>query len=143
MLGRANLLMRDSKFWRSCNFIRKHTQKQLNHAIINMGKDMPHGEIRRYILAHELLRDKQDEEAVCEQLLNVVFAGRDTPVVALTAVFFCVVRHPDTWRKIREEVQGFRDEDLTFHRLKSLRYVQSVIKEGSKISKVLMLVLCC
>lgn len=51
------------------------------------------------------------------------------PAVALTSVFFCIARNPQTWNKIREEIKGLEDEDLTLGRLKTLHYVQNVIKE--------------
>lgn len=130
MLGRMDFLMRDRQFWESCDYIHTYTRKHIDRAIQNLKADNPHGGPRRYILAHELVQATNDQSVVCDQLLNVLFAGRDTPAVALTNVFFCIARNPRTWEKLREEVKGLKDDDLTMDRLKSLRYLQYVIKEG-------------
>jgi cytochrome P450 len=136
MLGRMDFLMRDRRFWESCAFIRDYTRKRVERAILNREGNKSHGGQGRYILAHELVQATEDRAVVCDQLLNVVFAGRDTPAVALTSVFFCIARSPETWKKIRDEVGGLKDEELTFDRLKTLRYVQSVIKEGRTYLKI-------
>ncbi|KAL1595191.1 hypothetical protein SLS60_009879 [Paraconiothyrium brasiliense] len=130
ILGKMDFLMLDRRFWDSCGFIREYTRKRIERAIGNLKENEPHAGQKRYILAHELVHATSDREAMCDQLLNMVFAGRDTPAVALTSVFFCIARSPQTWKKIREEVKGLRDEDLTLDRLKTLRYVQNVVKEA-------------
>lgn len=132
MLGKLDFLIRDSQFWDSCVFIREYTLKHIDRAIMYSEGNKSYGGQRRYILAHELVKTTTSRAVLCDQLLNMVFAGRDTPAVALTSVFFCVARSPQTWRKIRDEIKGLKDEELTFDRLKTLRYVQSVIKEGEK-----------
>jgi cytochrome P450 len=85
---------------------------------------------RKCILLHELAKVTEDRDVLRSQLLNVFFAGRDTPAVALTNIFFLLARHPHVWKKCREEVQGLQKDDLSFERLKSLRYIQHVINEG-------------
>jgi cytochrome P450 len=66
----------------------------------------------------------EDPEALCDQLLNVFLAGRDTAAVALSNVFFCVARHPLVWRKTRDETEGLKAGELSFEKLKGLRYTQ-------------------
>jgi cytochrome P450 len=84
----------------------------------------------KYVLVYEMAKESLDREELTSQLLNVFFAGRDTPAVALSSVFFCIARHPEVWKKVRDEIEGLTVADLTFERLKSLRYVQHVINEG-------------
>lgn len=129
MLGKMDFLLRDRKFWNSCAFIREYTEKHIDRAISTVENERSHVGRRNYILAHELVKTTNDRAVVCEQLLNMVFAGRDTPAVALTSTFFCLARSPETWRKIRDEVKDLKDEELTFDNLQGLRYVQNVIKE--------------
>lgn len=83
------------------------------------------------MLVHELAEETTDRSDLTSQLLNVFFAGRDTPAVALTNVFFLLARHSSVWKRCKEEVQGLDKEDLNFEKLKSLRYVQHVINEGN------------
>jgi cytochrome P450 len=90
-------------------------------------------EQKKIILISELAKVTNDRSELCSQLLNVFFAGRDTPAVALTNIFFLLARHPNIWNKCRAEVESLRKEDLTFERLKSLRYIQHVINEGGHL----------
>ncbi|PVH95533.1 cytochrome P450 [Periconia macrospinosa] len=133
MLGKLDFLMRDQRFWESCAFIRQYTHKHIDLALKILREDNPPAGRRKHILAQELVQATDDGAVVCDQLLNMVFAGRDTPAVTLTSIFFCIARSPSSWSKIRDEIKGLQDEDLTFDRLKSLRYVQSVIKEAMRL----------
>jgi cytochrome P450 len=131
-MGRMSFLLRDSRFWKSCTYIREYTRRHVDLALVgqNDGKRATESEKEKYILVHEMAKQSQDREELIGQLLNVFFAGRDTPAVALSNFFFCLARHPKVWKKIRDEIEGLTVEDLTFERLKSLRYVQHTINEG-------------
>lgn len=129
LMGKMSFVLRDHKFWESCKLIRSYTQRHVDRALARREKN-PDEDQRKYILVYEMAKETTDREALCSQLLNVFFAGRDTPAVALSNVFFCLARHPEAWQKIREEVAGVTKEDLTFERLKSFRYVQHSINEG-------------
>lgn len=133
--------------------IRQFTQRHVDWALANRARHDEREDVEReerniagrvktkmekgdekYILVHEMARESQNREELCSQLLNVFFAGRDTPAVALSNIFFCLARHPNVWEKIREEIEELEIEHLTFERLKSLRYVQYVINEGMFVS---------
>ncbi|KAF2189209.1 cytochrome P450 [Zopfia rhizophila CBS 207.26] len=93
LLGKMSFLVLDHELWESSKLIQE------------------------YILVHELVNETGDKDVLCSQLLNVFFAGRDSPAVALTNTFFCLARHP-------------RTQDLTFEKLRCLRYVQHVLNEA-------------
>ncbi|KAF2792105.1 putative cytochrome P450 alkane hydroxylase [Melanomma pulvis-pyrius CBS 109.77] len=149
LMGKMSFLIRDAKFWEACKVIRQFTQDHVDRALSNRVRHneredtekniASHVKTRmekgneKYILVHEMARESQNREELCSQLLNVFFAGRDTPAVALSNIFFCLARHPKAWEKIRKEVEGLKIEDLTFERLKSLRYVQYVINEALRL----------
>ena len=129
VLGKMRfLLLRDRKFWESCKLIKEYTRRHVDRALLRQQEHKD--ENRRCILVHELAKETKDREELTNQLLNVFFAGRDTPAVALTNTIFLLARHPDVWKKCQGEVQGLKREDLTFEKLKSLRYIQHVINEG-------------
>jgi cytochrome P450 len=136
LLGNARFLMRDAKFFQSCKLIQDYTQRHVDRALQRRDsrQDKSEGDNtsseRKVILVYELANETSDRSMLTSQLLNVFFAGRDTPAVALTNIFFLLARHPDVWKKCREEVQGLQKEALTFEKLKSLRYIQHVINEG-------------
>jgi hypothetical protein len=121
-------LVRDRKFEDACTLIKCYTRQHINRALNVQARGEK--ERRKVILVNELAREISDRSELCSQLLNVFFAGRDTPAVALTNIFFLLARHPQVWTKCRAEVEGLQIEDLNFEKLKSLRYIQHVINEG-------------
>lgn len=129
-MGKMSFLLQDSRFWKSCTYIREYTRKHVDLALVGQNDGKKATENEKYILVHEMAKENQDREELTGQLLNVFFAGRDTPAVALSNFFFCLARHPEVWIKVRDEIEGLTVEDLTFERLKSLRYVQHAINEG-------------
>jgi len=139
LMGRMSFLLRDKRFWESCRRIREYTQRYVDAALAEY-KRGENKDVNRYVLVYEMVKQTTDREEICRQLLNVFFAGRDTPAVALSNVFFCLARHPEVWKQIRKEVEGLTKEDLTFEKLKSLRYVQHCINEGipGEIVRVLL-----
>ncbi|KAF2190337.1 cytochrome P450 alkane hydroxylase-like protein [Zopfia rhizophila CBS 207.26] len=138
LLGNMRFLMRDRNFSESCKLIQDYTQKHIDRALQQPQQQKKSEEDsaisqRKCILVYELAKETSDRSLLCNQLLNVFFAGRDTPAVALTNIFFLLARHPEVWKKCRGEIQGLQKEDLTFERLKSLRYIQHVINEAMRL----------
>lgn len=133
-----SFLIRDAKFWESCSLVQEYTRRLVENALARRRKAQEPGENeddlpnRKYVLVYELAKETDDRDVLRSQLLNIFFAGRDTPATALTNMFFALARHSRVWSKIREEVKDLRPEDLTFEKLKSLRYVQHVINEGMR-----------
>ncbi|KAF2033258.1 cytochrome P450 alkane hydroxylase [Setomelanomma holmii] len=137
LLGKMSFLLRDQKFWDSCELVQKFTKKQIDRAVHRETGDIKssgnsEGKIK-YNLVKELSKVIKDEETFSSALLNVFFGGRDTPAVALSNVFFCLARHPGVWQSIRGEVAGYQPEDLTFENLKNMRYLQHAINEGLRL----------
>jgi cytochrome P450 len=127
------LIIRDRKFEEACKLIKDYTQTHIDRALHQQANGNVLEYQRRIILVNELAKETSDRSELCSQLLNVFFAGRDTPAVALTNIFFLLARHPKVWKTCKTEVEGLQKEDLTFERLKSLRYIQYVINEGNNL----------
>ncbi|KAF2750981.1 cytochrome P450 [Sporormia fimetaria CBS 119925] len=133
LLGKMRfILFRDKKFNEACSLIQDYTQKHIDRVLKEPEKPSD-SKRERVILLNELAKETSDRNELCSQLLNVFFAGRDTPAVALTNIFFLLSRHPDVWKKCRDEVQGLQKKDLSFEKLKSLRYIQHVINEAFRL----------
>lgn len=131
MLGKLSYFIRSQNFWENCSLVRAYTKRQIDRA---MHVDTePKQDKKKYHLVKELAHAIHDEEALLGQLLNVFLGGRDTPAVALGNVFFCLARHPSVWRKIREEIGNTSLEELSFEKLKSMRYLQYAINEGLRL----------
>ncbi|KAF2649812.1 cytochrome P450 [Lophiostoma macrostomum CBS 122681] len=134
IFGKLSFLIRDPLFWSSCRFVQDTTRAHIERVMrqIHTSGNQPtdtEGSRSKTTLLRELLEKTQDLDVLCSQLLNVFFAGRDAPAIALTSIFFILSRHPQVWAQIRQEVQGLQPENLFFEKLKSLRYVQHTISE--------------
>lgn len=122
------LVIRDRKFRESCDIIKHYTRRHVDRAL-DWREGQKKDNARKIVLFYELAEETTDRSDLTSQLLNVFFAGRNTPAVALTNMFIGLTRHPNVWKRCKEEVQGLDKEDLSFEKLKSLRCVQHVINE--------------
>jgi cytochrome P450 len=139
LLGKMKFLVsRNRKSSDACALIKDHTQKHIDRVVEQQVEHESTQDQRNVILVNELAKETSDRSDLCSQLLNVFFAGCDTPAVALTNIFFLLARHHQVRKKCRAEVDGLQLEDLTFEQLKSLRYIQNAIKEGKNAGEVLL-----
>ena len=136
-----NFLTRDQQFWRSCAtvraFVTNCVQKnvdQYSRCPSNSGKPVT----SKLVLAQELLATTRDVTDITNQLLNVFLPAHDASAVALTNIFFHLARHPEIYaelsREIRTSTTKGSDNEWTFERLKSCRYLQNVMKETFRLN---------
>lgn len=93
-----------------------------------------------FSMLHELVKDTQDRRFLRDQLLNIFLPARDSSAIGLSDLFSNLARHPKVWRKLRSEVSQI-DQPLTFDLLKSLKYLQCVLKESKSTSRTSVVVL--
>lgn len=93
----------------------------------------------KYDYLDTLRRRCADEVEVREQVLGLLAAGRDTTASLLSWVWYCLVRHPRVFAKLRAVVLaefGARPEDITFSQLKGCRYLQHVMSETLRLHSI-------
>ena len=107
--------------------------RQQAHKDLKKIEDSPStgAERDRYILLHEMAKETQDKEDLRSQILTVFMPGRDSTGYALSNVFHVLARRSDIYQRLRSEVLRDEQQPLTFEYLKSLKYVQWVLSEGS------------
>ena len=87
-----------------------------------------------------LLDQNESKVRVRTELLNVLFAGRETTASFLTDIWFELARHPDVFCRLQGEVEenfSSRNQALTFETLKSLPYLRAILNETLRIHPVL------
>ena len=84
---------------------------------------------RPFSMLHELLKDTKDRKFLRDQLLNVFLPARDSSSIGLSDLFFHLARNPRVWTKLRSEALEI-DQELTFDVLKSMEYLQCVLRES-------------
>jgi cytochrome P450 len=136
-LPKWNILTRDKKFWASCkiarDFVDEYVEKALSHVASH-----PDEKPNRHILAHELARETSDRIDIRNQLLNIFLPAHDASAVSMTNLLFHLARYPNVWAKLRHEALTLAPvtEELSFERLKSLKYLQHVLNETLRLNPV-------
>lgn len=83
-------------------------------------------EEERYIFLRALAEDTQDRVVLRDQMLNILLAGRDTTAGTLGWTIYLLARHPEVYKKLREECL---EAGTAFEDLKGNRYLQHVLNE--------------
>ncbi|KAI9773513.1 MAG: hypothetical protein M1835_006145 [Candelina submexicana] len=96
------------------------------------------GKKQKYSLVGALGNDTNNVEEIRNQALALLIAGRDTTAGTLGWVFLELARHPEVWNKLRRQIlEEFGteedEEEITFAKLKSCRYLQHVINETLRL----------
>lgn len=85
---------------------------------------------RPFIMLRELLKETQNRHFLRNQLTTVFLPMYQAAPFGLGDIFFQLARAPGTWAKLRAEALEMGDTQLTFEVLKSMTYLQCVIKES-------------
>lgn len=90
-----------------------------------------------------ILRSRTDDpNEVREHVLGLLAAGRDTTAALLGWVFYCLIRTPHVFDKLRAVVletfgvDSVGAESITFEKLKACRYLQHVMNETLRLHSI-------
>jgi len=88
-----------------------------------------------YTFLHALASFTRDRVALRDQLVAILLAGRDTTAATLSWLFYELARHPDVWRKLREEILQTVGETgaPTYDNLKNMKYLQHTLSETLRL----------
>lgn len=84
---------------------------------------------RNYVFLTELLKVEENMDTICDQVLAIFLAGRDTTAAALSTLFWTLARDSRVWGKLRQEVMSFESDLPSWEELKNMKYIQWTIKE--------------
>lgn len=100
----------------------------------------------KYDFLNTLRERCTDVEEVREQVLGMLAAGRDTTASLMSWVFYCLVRNPRVFDKLRGIIiEHFGPYDanpdvatrgITFQKLKGCRYLQHVLNETLRLHSI-------
>ncbi|KAG9244241.1 cytochrome P450 [Calycina marina] len=91
--------------------------------------------IDKFILLDALVAETRDSVKLCDQILHILLAGRDTASSMLSGIILLLSRHPEEYQKFRGAiVNAFGTEtkptqELTFSSLKSCKELTHVFHE--------------
>ncbi|KAJ5471616.1 hypothetical protein N7530_008973 [Penicillium desertorum] len=115
-------------------YVERFVQKSIDYRVAaNSGREVDQDIKRltesRYVFSYELSKQTLDKTNITDQILSVMFAGRDTTANLLSIVFFIMARHPDVWSELRKEVLTLDGRKPSFDDLKSMTYLTWVLNE--------------
>ncbi|EUC49786.1 hypothetical protein COCMIDRAFT_32802 [Bipolaris oryzae ATCC 44560] len=97
----------------------------------------------RYDFLESLRACCSDRAEVREQVLGLLAAGRDTTASLTAWVFYCLVRNPRIYAKLRETIletfgpySSTVGQSITFEKLKGCSYLQYVLNETLRLHSV-------
>lgn len=118
---------RDHEFDNAC----KQVHQQFEHYIdIELSKQPDGARKKPSTLVCDALYASQDRIFVRDQLIGFFLPVHSSSVFTLSDVFFLLARAPKVWKTLRNEVVAHGGTPLTFERLKSMTYLQAVIRES-------------
>ncbi|KAJ5205297.1 Cytochrome P450 [Penicillium cf. griseofulvum] len=141
-VGRFAMFYRRKEFLRAVRdtrgYIDRFVQKTIDYRLaVNSGWEVDQDVKRltdsRYIFSHELSKQTLDKTNMTDQILSIIFAGRDTTASLLGIVFFYLARRPDVWDRLRNEIIALDGEKPSFEVLKSMTYLTWVLNETLRL----------
>jgi hypothetical protein len=90
------------------------------------------------VLLHDMAMQIDNKDELRCQIMHVFLAGHESSAITIGNALFQLSRNPQSWAQLRIEVLAEESlntpTSVTFDKLKSLRYLQSIIKESKCLS---------
>ena len=119
------------EFNSACENLRRFADQVIDRNLNRSGSENE----KKYVFLDALARETPDREALRNQIINILAAGRDTTACLLSWAFFLLVRHPTVLEKLRTEIYSHCNSKDRLHRqdLRDLTYLQNVLKETLRL----------
>lgn len=132
-LGRVYKLVFPAKnlaFARAGEELHAHLERLIKRALRERQLDRGERKERRYCLLDELLAATDDLEQVRWEIMSLVAAGRDTTASFLSHLVHNLVRQPEVWARLLDEISVLNGQPPDFEALQRMKYVKHVLNES-------------
>lgn len=105
----------------------------------NAGREGPPDIMTKILLAHEENPEKITRIDLITMCQSNIGAGSDTTAITLSSILYNLLKHPETYRKLQDEIdtaakEGRISDPVTFKEAQEqLPYLQAAIKEGLRV----------
>ncbi|KAG5370272.1 Cytochrome P450 52A5 [Yarrowia sp. C11] len=124
------------KFHSAINTVHAFSNHFVHQALKLSPQELQLKSAEKYTFLYELAQSTRDANAIRDQLINILIAGRDTTAALLSFVFLCLTANPDKMTKLREAVEadfGSTVDTITFESLKRCVYLRYVLNEALRL----------
>ncbi|KAI0413011.1 cytochrome P450 52E2 [Xylaria grammica] len=133
-LGWLTLVRPDPELDEYSRFMRAFVTRFVHDVQGNPETNSHRGDKGKYVFLDELLKSGESDEVICDHLLSIFTAGRDTTTSVLSYLFFELSRRPDIVATIRDEICDLGRDDPTWEDLRNMRYLNWVLKEALRLN---------
>lgn len=135
--GPFSPLLPKGKYFRSIEVINEFVMPFIQAALA-----LPEAELERlsksdkdFTFLHGLMQYTRDPKMLRDQLLTVLFAGRDTTAATLSWAFYQLSNYPDKYRRLRQEILDVvgRKRAPMYDDLKNMIYLRHVLNETLRL----------
>jgi cytochrome P450 len=89
----------------------------------------------KVLQTHEADPEKMTYNDLVTLCISNIGAGSDTTAISLSSIFYHLMRYPECYKKLQDEIdtaakEGRISDPITFKEAQELRYLQAVIKEA-------------
>lgn len=92
---------------------------------------------KKFTFLHALARTTRDRQEINDELVGLLFAGRDTTAATLSWLFYELSDHPAMVQKIRSEIDDVLGPDSkrmpTLEELKRMKYLRNTVDETLRL----------
>ncbi|KAL1392704.1 cytochrome P450 71A23 [Phyllosticta capitalensis] len=120
----------------------KTLHKFVDKAMAEAAAEREKGHNKKYDFLNTLVSRCSDRAEVREHVLGLLAAGRDTTASLMSWSFYCLIRNPRVFEKLRsvviETFGPYREEqnEITFEKLKGCSYLQHVMNETLRLHSI-------
>ena len=118
----------------------KHSIKKMNDIVFNMIEERRrHNDNSNLLDALINARDDVDnsqmtDQQIKDETINMIIAGHETTANALTWTWIQILKHPQVYQKIKEEVKQHIHNDIpSMSEVTLLKYTKAVIEESIRL----------
>jgi cytochrome P450 len=127
-----------NKYEESCEHIKQFVEEILDQRLndfedqksaLARGEDVTQS---KYVFLKEIVDQTQDRNRIRDELVSVLFAGRDSTGSLLSNTVFMLARRPDAWARLRQEIwETFGGERPTdSQKLGHMKFMKCVLNES-------------
>lgn len=131
-LGLINWVLRGGgkdKFTKSCEAVHQAIDDKITQ---RLQEGFAAADAKRYIFLEGLSQQTDDKAQIRDEILSVLFAGRDSTGSLLSNAMFMLARKPDVWKQLREEVMRVTQGCLPdASMLRQMKWVRNVLTEST------------
>lgn len=129
--GKLSVFFRQGEFKRSVRVMRQYVEQYVSDENATKkdisSKEAPTG---KYVLRSELRKVIDDPDRLRDELLTILFAGRDTTGSLLCSLFFTLALRTDIWSRVRSEIDSLKGKRPSDEDLQHMRYTKFCLNES-------------